>query len=162
MKILRTIIIYLLMFVTISTTYPIFIMNIEVVGDSMNPTYKDGQEGYCSKIIYRLERFDVIIVDRDEKDVIKRVIGLPNETIRYDNNTLYIDDKIIGEDFITNEIKQYTLCVNSTYCNQLSDGIKLDNDEYFIMGDNRRFSVDSRTYGPIKKDMIIGEVFGIK
>jgi len=73
----------------------------------------------------------------------KRVIGLPGEKIRYKNNKLYINDKIIEDSYAYGDTENF-------------QEITLGNDEYFLMGDNREISLDSRSLGVIKKDEIEG------
>lgn len=120
-----------------------------VDGGSMDNTLENGQLVLINKFIYRFDdinRFDIVVInnDADSDKIIKRVIGLPNEIIEYRDNVLYINGKrveteigfIDTEDFIA----------------------KTGENEYFVLGDNRPISKDSRYFGSFKKDTIIGRV----
>ena len=112
-----------LLLVMIIILFKIFIFNfILVKGDSMNPKYKNN-------------------------DLIKRIIGLPNDKIKVENGKLYINNK----EYLENYINSYTASYDF-------DEITLKDNEYFVMGDNRYNSYDSRNFGTITKNNIIGRV----
>lgn len=127
-----------------------------VKGVSMSPTFETGEYLIVDEISYRFnnpERGDVVIVKKPgntSENLIKRIMGLPGETLRYKNNVLTVINKenpdglIISEPYLTN-IK--TSDFEAT----------LGNDQYFVMGDNRPVSLDSRIVGPVRRDAIIGE-----
>lgn len=131
----------------------------KVDGDSMYPTLHDGDNLIVDKISYRFndpERFDVIIFPYPQNEkvfYIKRVIGLPGETIQidYDGN-IYIDDEILEEDY------GYEVMVNPGIA---AEPITLGEDEYFVLGDNRNESNDSRAVdvGVIEEDDIVGRAW---
>ena len=127
-----------------------FIMTPAIVsGASMDDTLADGQLVIVNKFIYRfsdIKRFDIVVVDNKSSNdmIIKRVIGLPNETIEYRQNKLYVNDELIEVDF------EYKDTDNFIYTTK--DG------EYFVLGDNRPVSKDSRVLGAFTKDDIIGRV----
>lgn len=130
----------------------------KVDGDSMYPSLHDGDNLIVDKISYRFndpERFDVIIFPfQDTKTFyIKRVIGLPGETVQidYDGN-IYINGEILEEDY------GYETILNPGLA---ADPITLDEDEYFVLGDNRNDSKDSRSteVGPVEEDDIIGRAW---
>ena len=112
----------------------------------MYPNLKDGQIVKISKVEEDtiINRFDIVIAEKEEGyNIIKRVIGLPYETIEYKDNHLYINGQITTEDFI------------DTYLIKTEDfSITLKNDEYFLLGDNREYSTDSRILGPFLKKSI--------
>lgn len=130
-----------------------------VDGDSMYPTLHDGDNLIVDKISYRFhepERFDIIVFPypmNEKVFYIKRIIGLPGETIQidYDGN-IYINDEILLEDY------GYEVIVNP---GTAADPITLGEDEYFVLGDNRNESNDSRygDVGPIDGDDIIGRAW---
>jgi len=125
---------------------------IRINGDSMYPTLHDQSIGLAGVITKNLgiQRFDIVTVKLVEKNetLIKRVIGLPNETIEFKNDVLYIDGKVVNEDFLDEEY----VATYSQFTNDFK--ITLNEDEYFLMGDNRPNSSDSRYYGPFSKDEI--------
>ena len=130
-----------------------------VVGDSMETTLQNNDNLIVDKITYRFkdpQRFDVIVFPfeyKDETYYIKRIIGLPGETVRIDNEgVIYINDQRLEEDYGAEVIKDPGMAYG---------GITLGDDEYFVLGDNRNHSSDSRTpsVGLIKRDAIIGRAW---
>ena len=124
-----------------------FIYPCRVDGTSMYPTLHDNDIGHSFIITKNIgvNRFDICVIklnDEYGKKIVKRVIGMPNETIEYKDNVLYIDGVKYEEDYL----KDVTT-------NDFS--VKLNDDEYFCLGDNRNNSKDSRYYGAFSKDMII-------
>lgn len=130
-----------------------------VSGASMDPTFSTGHYLIIDEISYRFskpERGDVIILKypKDPKTFfVKRIIGLPGETVTIDNGIVAITSttgstSILKDDFIDQK-------------NKIGDSSKtvLLNDEYFVMGDNRAQSSDSRSWGPLPKDLIVGRAF---
>lgn len=129
----------------------IFIFNfILVKGDSMNPKYKNNDFMFLNKIIYKftpIKRGDVVVLKYKNDDLIKRVIGLPKDKIKVENGKLYINNKEYKENYI-----------NSYTASEDFDEVTIKNNEYFVMGDNRYNSYDSRRFGPINKKDIMGKV----
>ena len=130
----------------------IFIVGFQqVVGPSMSPTLKEGNIILVNKLTYRfnkIKREDVVVVSVKHKYMIKRVIGLPGETVEYRNNRLYINGKYYEEDFIdTNTVKTEDFAVNGV----------IPEGKYLVLGDNRENSEDSRDYGLISKKDIVGK-----
>ena len=137
---------------------------IKVQGTSMLPTLEQGDYMLLYKLkmkVKGLNRFDIVVVKLSDGDIIKRVIGLPGETVKYEvkeeegetKGILYVDGKVIEEEFLDNEAKTSTCIRENKLC---GEGVTLGQDEYFVMGDNRKVSHDSRYIGPIKKDQIKG------
>ena len=142
-----------------------FFMPVQVSGDSMYPTLKDKQLGFSnifSRRIDDLDRFDIVIVQDkfEDRKLVKRVIGLPNETICCSNGCIYIDGAPIEEyylddQYVASQLAQYN------YQYFTSDFVcTLGNGEYFLLGDNRIISLDSRYYGPFtSKEILAKNIF---
>ncbi|GGA87779.1 signal peptidase I [Ornithinibacillus halotolerans] len=122
-----------------------------VEGDSMDPTLQDGERVIFNKIVYLIdkpERGDIVIIHRPEKNFVKRVIGLPGETIEIKNHQLYINNSLYDQNFLTEDAKNHTGNFGP---------ISIPKGRYFVMGDNRSISKDSRNgLGFIMEDEIIG------
>ena len=111
----------------------------------MEPTLKDKRIVIMKKFNLNLSYNDIIVIKKNDKIIIKRLVGLPNDTIEIDNY-LYINGKQFDE--------------NYTSKGEMEEKLILKENEYFVLGDNRQNSVDSRFFeiGTIKKDEIIGKV----
>lgn len=127
------------------------VQNYQVQGISMMPGLSDGEYVFVNKLAYLFhepERGDVIVfhwpVDTS-KDFIKRVIGLPGDTIAYDSTTVRVDGVVLNEPYI------------SQPSNPAGKVWKVPVNDYFVMGDNRPQSDDSRDWGFVPKDYIIGK-----
>ena len=145
MKFIKETIPYLIIIVVVMIIRTFIITPIVVQGESMVPTLNGGELMILKKYDRSFKRFDIVVVDKNVEgnNLIKRVIGLPGETIRYKNGALYINDEIIEDVYAyggTNNFQEITL----------------GEDEYFLMGDNRAVSLDSRALGVIKKSEIEG------
>ncbi len=118
----------------------------------MFPTLKDGDIMFLNEIGYHIngvKRFDIVVVKTDEDRIIKRVIGLPGETVEYLDDKLFINGEEISEDFyhdITHNFKLEEIDVDV-----------IPEDYYFVVGDNRGNSKDSRIIGLIPKNKIMGK-----
>ena len=160
-KIIKEIIIWILLIViTISASYFIttnVFVKTSVSGTSMEPTLKEGQVVIVNKLEYYIKspkRNDVIVYKQSNKEhsyfEIKRVIGLPGETVKIKNGIVYINDEAIKEKVKTEAISNSGLA---------EEGVKLDDNEYFVLGDNRNDSEDSRFagIGNVLKNEILGK-----
>jgi len=144
----------------ISVVLYLFIMTPhEVVGNSMHPTYKNGEMLMANKVLYKFKeptRGDVIIFKySDTQDFIKRIIGLPGETVMLKDGKLYINGNLLDES---------TYLSSSIYTNggdYLKEGetITIPEGRYFVCGDNRPHSSDSRMFGPIDSKDIKGKAW---
>ena len=133
----------------------------EVEGASMENTLHNGDNLIVDKLSYRFhdpERFDIIVFPfqfHDNTYYIKRIIGLPGETVQImDDGSIYINGEKLEENYGMEVIKPETI-------GRAAEPIELGDDEYFVMGDNRNNSSDSRTdmVGNIKRENIIGKAW---
>lgn len=131
----------------------------QVSGDSMYPTFKNGEYILTNLIALRtngLQRGDVIVFQAPpdaEKDFIKRVIGLPGDTVELKNGFVYLNGKKLDESaYLHNDVRTYGGAF-------LKDGesFTVPADNYFVMGDNRPFSSDSREWGLLVRSKVIGK-----
>jgi signal peptidase I len=131
----------------------------EVRGESMMPTAHDGERFIVNKVGYGFsepKRFDMIVFHAtDEDDYIKRVIGLPGDTIRYEDNVLYINEEPLDEPFLNKRKAEYG---QDLYTNNFEFPEVVPQNHVFVMGDNRPNSLDSRRIGFIHEDQIVGKV----
>lgn len=130
----------------------IFVVSpIRVNGPSMLETLQDKDIMLLDKIGYhfqKIKRFDIVVIHLDNEDIIKRVIGLPGESIEYKNNKLYVNGKQVKENFSHRKTDDFSL-----YDLDLK---KIPKDSYLVLGDNRIDSLDSRVLGCIPKERIKG------
>ena len=128
----------------------------QVVGSSMSPTLKDEEVLILNKFQYRffdIKRGDIVSLDyEDAKYLIKRIIGLPGETVKIVNNQLYINDKIYEEEYLANDLNYDDFSLADLGYS------KIPEDMYLVLGDNRENSLDSREIGLIKKEDINGKI----
>ncbi|MGX7419283.1 signal peptidase I [Carnobacterium gallinarum] len=135
------------------------LLPIMVQGSSMIPTLHQGDQMIVESIS-KIKRFDVIVFqDASERTLVKRVIGLPGEEIRYDHDQLYVNNKEVSEPFLKNNLVEAAgeTWTSNFDLKQLTGVNKIPKDSYFVLGDNRRSSNDSRVFGFITKDEIIGK-----
>ena len=125
---------------------------VKVEGTSMAPLLSDQERIFINKFVYRfepIERGDVVVfwypLDRS-KSFIKRVIGLPGETVEIRQGAVYVDGKLIPEPYVPSQYED------------LSDFalVHVPKDSYFVMGDHRISSNDSRVFGPVESRYIYG------
>lgn len=136
---------YVLMVVVIVVIRIFIATPVKVDGDSMYNTLNDNDIVLLSKLS-SIDRFDIIVLKENDNNatIIKRVIGMPGDKVKIRNNKIYINNKIIEDEYAYGETSDY-------------DEITLGDDEYFVLGDNRLISKDSRYFGAIKKSDIKGK-----
>lgn len=125
--------------------------NYRVVGHSMDPTLADGQFVVVNKLLYRLQdpqRGDIIVFRErgdDDRKLIKRIVGLPGEMIEIRNGQVYINERLVNEPYVQNQARR-------SYARTV-----IPEDHYFVMGDNRSNSSDSRNWGSLPRSKIVGK-----
>ena len=147
---------------------------VRVDGRSMYPTLKDGEFGFTNVggvLVNGVERGDIVVVTMEEEGQkthwVKRVIGLPGDTVSCVNDVVYINGKVLDETkYIAPDYRQ-SLVDKFGYFNKVPNAdntnvedfeeVKLKDDEYYVMGDNRPYSKDSRYVGPVKKSQIFAK-----
>ena len=147
---------------------------VRVDGKSMYPTLKDGEFGFTNVggvLLNGVERGDIVVVTMEEEGQkthwVKRVIGLPGDTVSCVNDVVYINGKVLDETkYIAPDYRQ-SLVDKFGYFNKVPNAdntnvedfeeVKLKDDEYYVMGDNRPYSKDSRYVGPVKKSQIFAK-----
>lgn len=133
----------------------------QVKGSSMYPTFKDGQYIFTDKISYRLgtpKRGDVVVFkspQNSDVDFIKRIIGLPGETVSVRNGKVYINDQVLDE---SNYLSTDVYTGPESYLSENQE-LRIPEGKYFVMGDNRPHSSDSRDFGPVAPGEFVGKVF---
>ncbi|MBQ8472797.1 MAG: signal peptidase I [Bacilli bacterium] len=139
---------YIIVIVLVLVIKQFIITPIRVNGSSMNDTLINKDIMILDKISYQfspIERFDIVVIKFENEYLIKRVIGLPGETVEYKDNNLYINGELIEENFNHKVTDNYSL--NEV----IPDGY------YFVVGDNRGDSLDSRVLGLMKEEDILGK-----
>ncbi|MEE0079589.1 MAG: signal peptidase I [Holdemanella sp.] len=147
---------------------------VRVDGRSMYPTLKDGEFGFTNVggvLLNGVERGDIVVVTMEEEGQkthwVKRVIGLPGDTVSCVNDVVYINGKVLDETKYIDPDYRQSLVDKFGYFNKVPDAdntnvvdfeeVKLKDDEYYVMGDNRPYSKDSRYVGPVKKSQIFAK-----
>ena len=130
----------------------------EIKGASMEPSFIDGEYILTNKILYKIKdpkRGDVVIFKspgNPDIDYIKRIIGLPGDTVMLRNDTMYVNGTEVEEPYLSPGITIF----GGSYLDENQE-IVVPEGEYFVMGDNRPHSADSREFGTIPKEDFIGK-----
>lgn len=131
----------------------------EVVGNSMHPTYKNGEYLMANKITYKFgqpQRGDVVIFKySDTQDFIKRVIGVPGDEVMIKDGSYYINGEKLDE---ANYLADSVITNGGSYIHE-GQTITVPENQFFVSGDNRPNSSDSREFGPISQDQIKGKAW---
>lgn len=134
---------YVVIIVVVVLIRTFIITPVAVSGGSMEPTLYNKQILILKKYDHSFNRFDIVVFEYNNSKLIKRIIGLPGDNVAYIDGKLYINDEEI-EDTFASITKDFTF-----------EGVVPD-DSYFVMGDNRNNSSDSRIFGFVSKDQIQG------
>ena len=162
----------ILVAVVIAVVVRVFLLQqFYISGPSMQPTMFQDNRVLVDKVTYRFRTphlGDVVVFDRvtmngDEvqhDDLIKRVIGTPGDTVEIRDCSVIVNDRTLEEPYLDQAILQRTDPIER--CRQPDmERIVVPNDEFFVMGDNRPESFDSRSFGTISRDLIVGRAFVI-
>jgi signal peptidase I len=130
--------------------------SITVRGASMEPTLFAGQQFLLNRWAYRLFplTYGDLVVVRDPADqglLIKRIIALPRDTIEIRNQRVYVNNLPLREDYLPPHVRTFSP-------DHARQSLLLKDDEYFVMGDNRVVSLDSRWYGPVRSRDLLGTI----
>lgn len=148
MKIVKKLLPYIIIIIVVVLIRTFIITPAVVDGDSMENTLYDGEIILVNKIymnLDKLNRYDIVVIKRDKDYVVKRVVGLPGEHVVYKENKLYVDDLHITSELEFEETEDFEI-------------LKVPNNTYYVLGDNRDVSKDSRSFGPVKESDIVGKV----
>lgn len=132
----------------------------QINGNSMHPNFENGEYILTDKISYKIgeaKRGDVVVFQAPkdpEKEFIKRVIALPGETLRLSAGKFYINNQPFDEDYLPADF----ITRGGSYLHEDTE-IKIPENKYFVVGDNRSHSSDSREWGPVAFEKIIGKAF---
>lgn len=131
---------------------------VKVEGAAMSPTLKNGDRIFITKRLNHLQRGDIVVFyypEETTKSFIKRIIGLPGEKIDLDSDgNVTINGQSIVENYVQPELNQMS---NARWRNVRAEWKQLREDSYFMMGDNRDASNDSRSYGPVSRSLVDGK-----
>ena len=147
MKVFKEILPYLIILIVVVLIRSFLFTPAIVNGDSMKETLLNNEVVIVDKINLKrkgIKRYDIVVIKHDGETLVKRIIGLPGESVEYKDNALYINGK-----------------KETKYKFQKTKDFKYDEvekDSYFVLGDNRSISLDSRYFGTIKKKEIKGKV----
>ncbi|MEG0569112.1 MAG: signal peptidase I [Erysipelotrichales bacterium] len=137
---IREILQLILAFLLVALIFQLVFLSVNVKGKSMEPTYIEGERSIMVRKskINKVDRYNVVVIKREIKEtntsrIVKRVFGMPNETIEIKNKKIYINGKEIEDKIDTSNIKMDDMAP-----------VLLGDDEYFVLGDNRENSSDSR------------------
>jgi signal peptidase I len=141
-----------------------------IPSESMKPTLNVGDRVLVNKLSYRVHdvnRGDIVVFETPPrakdangtiKDLVKRVIGLPGETVETHDGVVFVNGRQLEEPYLQNGVKTCSLTSSPGTCADYPPE-KIPSDDVFVMGDNRTASKDSRAFGVIKESSIVGRVF---
>ncbi len=143
-KIIKNILPYVIIVLVVVIIRLFIITPVSVDGPSMNNTLYDKDVMLLAKFDKNYERDDIVVFTKDNDRLIKRVIALPGEKVKCVSGVIYINNEEYDDKYAAGKTSDFHEYV-------------LGNDEYFVMGDNRNNSLDSRKFGPIKESKILGK-----
>lgn len=132
----------------------------QIKGASMAPTFENGNYIFTSKVTYKMRepiQGDIVVfhsIRNPDIEYIKRIIGIPGDTVLIQDQEVFINGSLLTENYISAK----TTLIPGSYIKD-GEAITVPQGHYFVMGDNRPRSSDSREFGPIEFDSIVGQVF---
>lgn len=147
-KVYKEILPYIFIIIGVVLVRSFIVTPVRVDGASMMPTLKNNDILLLNKMDRSYQRFDIVVIEYNNTRLVKRIIGLPGDMIEYKNNKLYVNGKYVKEEFLSAQTDDFTI-------RYLGEN-KVPKDCYFVMGDNRENSMDSRMIGFIPKKQILG------
>lgn len=150
MKKLKETLIYSSIILMVILVRTFIITPVIVNGSSMEPTLLNKEILLLSKNNQNIERFDVVVLEINGERLVKRVVGLPGEHLKYINNHLYINNNMLEEQYLEKQTNNFNI-------DELGFST-IPYNSYFVLGDNRTSSKDSRFFGMININQIIGKV----
>lgn len=137
---------YIIIIVVVVLVRFFIITPVRVDGNSMSPTLDNGNIVFLNKLNRDFKRFDIVVFDYNDNELVKRIIGLPGDDIKYQNGKLFVNDNYVSEPFDHGETADYDIPEI------------VPKNKYFVMGDNRTNSLDSRYIGFISTKDIKGSI----
>ncbi len=140
---------YVIIILVVVLVRTFIITPVRVVGSSMDKTLKEGEILLLEKIDKKYKRYDIVVIKENNERIIKRIIGMPGESVKIVEGVIYINGEAIEDKYASSYTGDFSL-----------DKFDLDvipEDSYFVLGDNRIVSKDSRLLGPINKKKIQGK-----
>lgn len=140
---------YLVIILVVVLIRTFIITPIRVVGSSMDKTLKQGEILLLEKVDKSYKRYDIVVIKEGNERIIKRIIGMPGESIKIVEGVIYINGEAIEDKYASTYTEDFSL--------SKFDLEVIPEDSYFVLGDNRKISKDSRLLGPINKKQIQGK-----
>lgn len=150
MKVIKELIPYVAIILIVVLIRSFIVTPVRVDGASMNPTLENGQILLLDKMGNDYNRMDIIVFKYKNEKLIKRIIGLPGETVLIKDNKIYINNNLVAD--YSSTVKTADFDINTLGITKVPD------DSYFVLGDNRYNSTDSRIIGVVKKNQVLGKV----
>ena len=143
-KFIKELIPYLIIVIVVIIIRCFIVTPVRVDGPSMNNTLYDGDIMMLVLFDKNYQRDDIVVFKKGEEKLIKRVIGLPHDKVKCVSGIIYVNNEEYDDKYANGKTSDFHEYI-------------LGDNEYFVLGDNRNNSLDSRTFGPIKKDKILGK-----
>ena len=153
-KFIKELIPYIIIVLVVLFIKNYIIAPVQVNGSSMYSTLHDGDIMLLNRLEYKrngVKRFDIVVIKNNNTHIIKRIIGLPGDNVEIKNNALYINGQKQEEPFLDKGTYTADFSISETY-----NVSSVPNHSYFVLGDNREESMDSRLIGFIDEDNIEG------